>query len=71
MANKATDLIDALGEEGKMAGLTVKVTPEIKVCMSDLRKKTGLGISAIVQNALDLFFDGYVVTTAPDAEDEE
>ena len=58
---KATDLMEALGEDGKLAGLTVKVAPELKVYIADLRKKTGKGVSDIVGRALESYFDGYVM----------
>lgn len=66
MSEKATDLMEALGEDGKLAGLTVKVSPELKVYIADLRKRTGKGVSDIVGRALEAYFDGYEL-----AEDDD
>lgn len=72
MANeKANDLVEALGEEGKLAGLTVKVTPEIKVYIADLRKRTGKGISEITQRALEAYFTDYVLMDTVDGDDDD
>ena len=69
MANeKASDLKDALGEEGKLAGLTVKIAPELKALIADLRKCTGKGISEIVSRALESYFDGYEPSTSEEEE---
>ena len=57
--SNANEMIASLGDEGKLAGLTVRVSPESKILISDLRKRTGKGMSQIVQNALDAFFEGY------------
>lgn len=69
--SKANDLVEALGEEGALKSLTVKVTAEMKACMSDLRKKTGKGISEIVQRALDSYFDGYEMTESAEENGDE
>ena len=68
---KATDLKEALGEEGKLAGLTVKVNPELKAYITDLRKCTGKGVSEIVGRALESYFDGYEMSAAPENGDDE
>ena len=60
---KATELVDSLGGV-ELAGLTVKVSPELKVYIADLRKKTGKGVSDIVGRALESYFDGYVMGEA-------
>jgi hypothetical protein len=57
--SNANEMIASLGEEGKLAGLTVRVSPETKVMIADLRKRTGKGMSQIVQSALDAFFEDY------------
>ena len=59
--SNALEMIDSLGEEGKLAGLTVRVSPETKIMIADLRKRTGKGMSQIVQSALDSFFEGYTL----------
>jgi len=59
MPKNATELMESLGEEGAMKGLSVKVTPEQKALIADLQKKTSMRPSEIVQKALDHFFDGY------------
>ena len=59
--SNANEMIASLGDEGKLAGLTVRVSPESKILISDLRKRTGKGMSQIVQNALDAFFEGYTL----------
>ena len=61
MSNNANEMIASLGDEGRLAGLTVRVTPESKALIADLRKRTGKGMSQIVQSALDAFFEGYTV----------
>ncbi len=63
MSEKAVDLKAALGEEGKMSSLTVKVAPELKMLIADLRKSTGKGVSEIVGRALESYFDGYEITS--------
>lgn len=71
MAEKATDLIGALGEGGELVGLTVKVAPATKALVYNLRKRTSKGVSEIVSRALEAYFEGYEPTVEDEAEEAD
>jgi hypothetical protein len=66
MSDKANELLNEQG--GDLVGLTVKISPDAKAMILDLRSRTSKGISEIVQRALDAYFEGY--TIAPVEDDE-
>jgi len=69
MSDKANALLDEQG--GDLVGLTVKVSPTVKMMVLDLRKRTSKGISDIVQRALEAYFVGYEMSEDADIDDEE
>ena len=52
-------LEESSNEDAMLVQLTVKVTGLIKKKIEDLQEQTGKSKSAIVQQALDNFFEGY------------
>ena len=71
MAEKANDLINNLGPEGKLVGLTVKVAPQMRANLYHLRKRTSKGISELVNRALESFFEGYEIPEGEEIADQE
>ena len=56
----AREMLEELSsEDAKLMQLTVKVTGLVKKKIENLQEQTGKGKSAIVQQALDNFFEGY------------